>query len=190
MSSINNQNYLMLPHLRNSNQAGTTTSISLKTTGIKHQSWYKERLREKYSIKENLKAIKTRDKIIDPKQWIFIEDGLDDFRAGVPPSHNQCIIKPNKGPSPSIKGETRVFKNMAQNKTKKLFTREQLYYSNKLPNKELRKDKIERLIESLMNNSLESDQDLKDALPSDVNHKNKLSNSLTIKYNIGLTFFF
>ena len=59
--------------------------IEDKARVVKPQPWYKERLKEKYS--------KNKEKIIDSKQWIFIKDGLDDFRDGLPPPHDDLIIK-------------------------------------------------------------------------------------------------
>jgi hypothetical protein len=36
-----------------------------------------------------------KEKIIDPKQWIFVKDGLDDFRDGIPPPCEDVLIKVN-----------------------------------------------------------------------------------------------
>jgi hypothetical protein len=30
---------------------------------------------------------------MDPKQWVFIKDGLDDFRDGLPPPHDDVFVK-------------------------------------------------------------------------------------------------
>ena len=33
------------------------------------------------------------EKFLDAKNWTFIKSGLDDFREGVPPSHDDIVIK-------------------------------------------------------------------------------------------------
>jgi len=49
---------------------------------------YKERLRTKYLTKNP-----NKEKLLDAKQWTFIKDGLDDFRDGLPPPHDDVMIK-------------------------------------------------------------------------------------------------
>ncbi len=50
---------------------------------------YKERFKDKYLTKNP----NSTEKLFDAKQWIFIKDGLDDFRDGLPPPHENLIIK-------------------------------------------------------------------------------------------------
>jgi hypothetical protein len=50
---------------------------------------YKERFKEKYITKNP----NNTEKLLNAKQWIFIKDGLDDFRDGLPPPHKDLIIK-------------------------------------------------------------------------------------------------
>lgn len=76
---MNEIKYVMLPRIED------------KSKTIKPQPWYKERLREKYITKNTNSS--TKEKIFDPKQWVFIKDGLDDFRDGLPPPHEDLIIK-------------------------------------------------------------------------------------------------
>jgi hypothetical protein len=57
--------------------------IALKLKSTKR---YKERLKTKYIGKNH-------DKFLDPKQWTFIKPGLDDFREGVPPTHENVVIR-------------------------------------------------------------------------------------------------
>ena len=54
---------------------------------------YKERFKDKYLTKNP----NSTEKLFDAKQWIFIKDGLDDFRDGLPPPHENLIIKVGNG---------------------------------------------------------------------------------------------
>lgn len=42
---------------------------------------YRERLKMKYPCR------------MDTKNWKFVKDGLDDFRDGLPPSHDSIILE-------------------------------------------------------------------------------------------------
>ncbi len=42
---------------------------------------YRERLKMKYPCR------------MDTKNWKFVKDGLDDFRDGLPPSHDDIILE-------------------------------------------------------------------------------------------------
>ena len=69
--------YVMLPR------------IDDKVKEVKPQPWYKERLREKYITKKP----NNKEKLLDAKQWVFVKDGLDDFRDGLPPPHDDLLLK-------------------------------------------------------------------------------------------------
>lgn len=69
-------NYVMLPSIDN-------------TKEVQPKPWYKEKYKQKYLNKTN----KNRERIIDPKSWTFVKDGLDDFRDGFPPPHDDILIK-------------------------------------------------------------------------------------------------
>jgi hypothetical protein len=147
----------------------TTNSILLPNDGssrvIKHQPWYKERLKEKYLAKDKLK----RERIIDPKQWTFIKDGLDDFRDGLPPPHEDLLLKPNKGPSPTIKNDptkTRVKQSVLSPTSR--FTQDQIYFSKRLPMAEAKKQNIEKLIEDLNSHPLSIYDHFEKALPPEL----------------------
>lgn len=83
MNGNNDLKYVMLPR------------IEEKPKIIKQQPWYKERLKEKYlsSSKSTSSATASKEKILNPRDWVFIKDGLDDFRDGLPPSHDDVLIK-------------------------------------------------------------------------------------------------
>lgn len=90
---MNNLKYVMLPR------------IEEKPKEIKQQPWYRERLREKYLKKgktnmmginndgSSLNQAATKERLYNTKDWVFIKDGLDDFRDGLPPAHDDLIIK-------------------------------------------------------------------------------------------------
>lgn len=63
--------------------------IEDKPKQIKQQPWYRERIREKYLTKNP----NNKEKLLNAKEWVFIKDGLDDFRDGFPPTHENVIIK-------------------------------------------------------------------------------------------------
>lgn len=94
---MNNLKYVMLPR------------IEEKPKEVKQQPWYRERLREKYlkkggktttsssgpSSQSTAAAAATahKERLLNPKDWVFIREGLDDFRDGLPPSHDDVVIK-------------------------------------------------------------------------------------------------
>ena len=49
-------------------------------------------MKEKYLTKNQTQ---NKEKILDPKQWLFIKDGLDDFRDGIPPPCDDLFLKVN-----------------------------------------------------------------------------------------------
>lgn len=51
---------------------------------------YRERLKNKYLTK---KSQHEKEVILDSKQWVFVKDGLDDFRDGKPPPQDDILIK-------------------------------------------------------------------------------------------------
>ncbi len=63
--------------------------IDDKVKEIKPRPWYKERLREKYITKKP----NNKEKLLDARQWVFVKDGLDDFRDGLPPPHDDLLLK-------------------------------------------------------------------------------------------------
>lgn len=77
---MNNLKYVMLPR------------IEEKPRQIKQQPWYRERFREKY-LKRETPYSGNKERLLNAREWVFIKDGLDDFRNGLPPSHDDVIIK-------------------------------------------------------------------------------------------------
>ncbi|CAF4748677.1 unnamed protein product, partial [Rotaria magnacalcarata] len=54
------------------------------------------------------------------QNWKFVKDGLDDFRDGLPPPHDDIILQPDKGPGPVLISETRRIKSSAAKKQNRL----------------------------------------------------------------------
>ena len=78
---MNDIKYVMLPR------------IDEKPKNVKQQPWYKERLKTKYLSNAKTTKGSTKERILDAKQWTFVKDGLDDFRDGLPPPHEDLLIK-------------------------------------------------------------------------------------------------
>lgn len=148
---MNDIKYVMLPRIED------------KPKEIKQQPWYKERMREKYITKNPNK----KEKLLDAKQWVFIKDGLDDFRDGLPPPHDDFILKPSKGPAPNIKNDTWTYKESALSPTNRL-SLHQRCYSKKLPLAQAKRDYIENIINDLSQHPLALYSHLEDALPPDL----------------------
>lgn len=138
--------------------------IEDKAKDIKPQPWYRERLREKYLTKNNSN---NKEKLLDAKQWVFIKDGLDDFRDGLPPPHNDVILKPSKGPAPIIKDDNWTFKESVLSPANRL-SLHQRCYSKKLPLAQAKRDYIENIINDLSQHPLALYSHLEDALPPDL----------------------
>jgi len=123
---------------------------------------YKERLREKYILKNP-----NKEKLLDAKQWVFIKDGLDDFRDGLPPPSNDVFIKPAKGPGPLIKNDTWKFKETVLSPARRL-NLSQRCFSKKLPLAQAKRDNIEQIIAGLTQHPLALYSHLEEAVPPDV----------------------
>ena len=148
---MNDIKYVMLPR------------IEEKEKEIKRQPWYKERMREKYITKKP----HNKEKLLDAKQWTFIKDGLDDFRDGLPPPHDDLLLKPNKVPAPLIKNDTWKFKESVLSPSARL-SLYQRCFSKKLPLAQAKRDYIENIINDLSQHPLALYTHLEDALPPDV----------------------
>ena len=62
-----------------------TLTLNIFLSNCEIISRYKERVRTKY-----IKSLKPTDTsaFLQGKNWTFMRDGLDDFRDGLPPSHD------------------------------------------------------------------------------------------------------
>ncbi|UJR26464.1 hypothetical protein I4U23_007794 [Adineta vaga] len=103
----------------------------------KFQPWYRERIRMKYPSN------------INTRNWKFVKDGLDDFRDGLPPCHDDIILQPEKGLGPVLLSETRRIKSCVPNAQSRL-SAHQKYFSREIPAAEKRRRTIDQYISSLL----------------------------------------
>ncbi|CAF1434420.1 unnamed protein product [Adineta ricciae] len=103
----------------------------------KFQPWYRERFKMKYPCHMNT------------KNWRFVKDGLDDFRDGLPPPHDDIMLEPEKGPGPVIFSQKRRVKASVCNPRSRL-EGHQLFFSRMLPTVEKRRQLIDYYIANLL----------------------------------------
>ncbi|CAF0770238.1 unnamed protein product [Rotaria sordida] len=124
----------------------------------KFQPWYRERLKMKYPCH------------MDTKNWKFVKDGLDDFRDGLPPSHDDIILEPEKGPSPIVLSQSRRIKANVSNIRNRLTDR-QIYFSRELPTAEKRRQLIDSYISTLLDHPMTFFPHFNQTLPPDAYEK-------------------
>ncbi|XP_076467691.1 protein FAM47E-like [Babylonia areolata] len=135
---------------------------------IQPQPWYKERLRTKY-----VKALKPTDtsQHLLGKNWMFVKDGLDDFRDGLPPAvEGSDFIKTDKGPGPTITGSgsagiTQSVKEPAQDNR---FTKHQICYSRITPLQQQRREHIDEIEYGLLQHPLALYPHLEESVPPEM----------------------
>lgn len=98
---------------------------------------------------------------------MFIKDGLDDFRDGLPPPSDDVFIKPNKGPAPLIKNDIWKFKENVLSAEKRLNVTQRCF-SKKLPLAQAKRDNIEQIITGLTQHPLALYSHLEESVPPDV----------------------
>lgn len=116
-------------------------SIEDRRRPPKFQPWYRERIKMKYPVNMNT------------KNWKFVKDGLDDFRDGLPPPHDDIILEPEKGPGPILLSENRCIKSTASNVQDRL-KEHQIYFSREIPAAERRRLMIENYISTLLDHPM------------------------------------
>ncbi|RUS85204.1 hypothetical protein EGW08_007030 [Elysia chlorotica] len=119
---------------------------------IKSQDWYKERLNTKY-----IKQLKPGEIINsqNTKNWIFMKDGLDDFRDGLPPVvQGSDFVKTDKGTGPTIHFEMGKDSRVKQPAAKKRLNKFQTYLSKSTPQQQQRRDYITEVEEGLLKHPL------------------------------------
>lgn len=119
---------------------------------IRPQPWYRERLHTKF-----VKALKPSDTTqhLIGKNWIFVKDGLDDFRDGLPPAvKGSDFIKSEKGPGPTIKGSIKTEKSVKQQAQPNRFTKHQICFSRIMPLQQQRREHIDDIEYGLLQHPL------------------------------------
>ncbi|XP_056001624.1 protein FAM47E-like [Ostrea edulis] len=142
-------------------------------TRIREKPWYKERLQTKY-----IKSLKPEDtsKSLLGKDWIFVKDGLDDFRDGLPPPvKGDILIKGSKGPGPSLKGSSENVSPVKQPAVRNRFSKHQICYSRSTPLQQNRRDHIDEIEYSLVLHPLALYPHLEESVPPEVYSVKKVS---------------
>ncbi|XP_062600135.1 protein FAM47A-like [Saccostrea cucullata] len=138
-------------------------------TKIREKPWYKERLHTKY-----IKSLKPEDtsKALLGKDWLFLKDGLDDFRDGLPPPvKGDILIKGHKGPGPNLKGSSENISPVKQPAVKNRFSKHQICYSRSTPLQQSRRDHIDEIEYSLVLHPLALYPHLEESVPPEVNER-------------------
>ncbi|XP_033743608.1 protein FAM47E-like [Pecten maximus] len=110
---------------------------------VRLHPWYKERLQTKH-----IKSLKPADtsKCLMGKDWLFLKDGLDDFRDGLPPPvQGDVFIKGSKGPGPNVKHSSENAKVVKQPAVRNRFSKHQICYSRLTPLQQQRRDHIDEI---------------------------------------------
>ncbi|CAF3164649.1 unnamed protein product [Rotaria socialis] len=121
----------------------------------RNNSKYRERLRMKYPCN------------MDTKNWKFVKDGLDDFRDGLPPPHDDIMLQPEKGPGPVVLSQNRQVKASVRDIRSSL-TDHQIYLSRELPTAEKRRQLIDSYISALLDHPLALFPHFNETLPPDL----------------------
>lgn len=106
-------------------------------------AWYKERLQTRY-----IKSKKPSDtnKNLVGKNWLFLKDGLDDFRDGLPPPvEGDVTLKGSKGPGPAIKNSSENLSSIKRPAVKNRFSKHQTCYSRLTPLQQQRREHINQI---------------------------------------------
>ncbi|KAK3100779.1 hypothetical protein FSP39_025196 [Pinctada imbricata] len=133
---------------------------------IREKPWYKERLDTKF-----IKSLKPSDtsKTLVGKNWIFVKDGLDDFRDGLPPlTQGDILIKGTKGPGPNLTGSGENVSAVKQPAVRRRFTKHQICYSRSTPLQQSRRDHIDEIEYSLIQHPLALYPHLEEAVSAEL----------------------
>lgn len=114
-----------------------------KDKKIQQRPWYKERLHTTY-IKSRKPS--DTDKNLVGKNWLFLKDGLDDFRDGLPPPvEGDITLKGSKGPGPMIKNSSEDLSSVKRPAVKNRFDKHQVCFSRLTPLQQQRREHIDQI---------------------------------------------
>ncbi|KAH9495193.1 hypothetical protein Btru_015617 [Bulinus truncatus] len=133
---------------------------------VKLQPWYKERLETKY-----IKSLKPGEKqgSSNIQSWIFLKDGLDDFRDGLPPPvQGSDFIKPGKGPVPILNNDYISTQTVKQPASKRRLSKYQTYMSRTTPQQYQRREYVNQVEKGLLKHPLALYPHLEDSLAPDL----------------------
>ncbi|XP_045646418.1 protein FAM47E-like [Ursus americanus] len=132
--------------------------------GMNCKPWYKDRLPSKCFPKHKNKLLKFPTSL-DSRRWIFVKEGLDDFRRGCPPCEDLITRGPKEGFLPMI--AHRVPKPAPTKKQKKL-TKEADLFSTLSPAQLARRAFVEDIEAHLTKHPLALYPNLEKDLPPDL----------------------
>ncbi|KAK7097646.1 protein FAM47E-like [Littorina saxatilis] len=133
---------------------------------IRPQPWYKERLHTKY-----VKALKPTDirQHLTGNNWMFVKDGLDDFRDGLPPAvEGSDFIKTEKGPGPTIRGSTGSPSSVNQPAQPNRFSKHQICFSRITALQQQRREHIDEIEYGLLQHPLALYPHLEESVPPEM----------------------
>lgn len=114
-----------------------------KDKKIQQRPWYKERLHTTF-IKSRKPS--DTDKNLVGKNWLFLKDGLDDFRDGLPPPvEGDITLKGSKGPGPMIKNSSEDLSSVKKPAVKNRFDKHQVCFSRLTPLQQQRREHIDQI---------------------------------------------
>ncbi|XP_036382758.1 protein FAM47E [Megalops cyprinoides] len=126
--------------------AGLLPGIAPPEKAPRH-AWYKERLHTKYLKEKNNKQ--RLSGALDSRRWRFLKPGLDDFRDGYPlPVGEYIFTQTKEGTSPTVPGIPGHVGGTEQ-KPRKQLTKEQVCFSRKNPQQQLRRKHVAEVEYSL-----------------------------------------
>ncbi|ELK09453.1 Protein FAM47E [Pteropus alecto] len=132
--------------------------------GMNCKPWYQDKLPSKCFAKHKNRFLKFPTSL-DSRQWIFVKEGLDDFRMGCPPCENMITRGPMEGFLPII--DHRV-SQPASKKSRKKLPAEVDMFSTLSPAQQARKAFVEDSEASLTKCPLTHYLNLEESLPEDL----------------------
>lgn len=132
--------------------------------GMNCNPWYQGRLPAKCLAKHKNRAVKFPSSL-DGRRWIFVKEGLDDFRMGCPPCKNLITRGPTEGFLPMIAHRV---PQPAPRKSWKKLPKEVDPFSTLSPAQQARKAFVENIEASLTKHPLARYPNLKETLPADL----------------------
>ncbi|ELV12917.1 Protein FAM47E [Tupaia chinensis] len=132
--------------------------------GMQCKPWYKDRLPSKCFAKHKNKLLKFPT-TLDSRQWIFVKEGLDDFRKGCPPCENMITRGAKKAFLPMI---SQRVPHPPPKKSQRKLPKETAPFSRLSAAQQARRKFVEDIEASLTRQPLALLSDMEEALPPDL----------------------
>ncbi|PAA71295.1 hypothetical protein BOX15_Mlig005114g1 [Macrostomum lignano] len=129
--------------------------------------WYKERINLKYS---KATGPGNPGKVNVGKDWVFVKDGLDDFRDGLPPITEGSVVirNPNAGLGPALKSHNTGATPIKQSVNDGRYTKEEICFSKQTPLQRKQRQHISELEYGLVQHPLALYPHLEESVPPEV----------------------